>query len=520
MGKISKYIEFINESLILEAKIKYEKDFLDIINNIDSPIKTAIMSLQNTEVNVNQNYLDVVIDKEDTVSFLQDDRVEKVKYTFDSIDYHTYNYIHSLYDLPKFDTSNANLIKLNSLLGSDRTVDLIKFLNIDDKGSEHFGNLLRSGYNPGIVKIDIDGVDNYLIAYGLAKDISKIKRGEIKIGRFVRTLLKGAGLEFKDKDIEDFVTKYKSFMKIKRESFSRFSIVEKEEIRKWYLEDNYENTNGTLGGSCMRYSKCQDFLDVYTDNPGKVSMIILKSDKDDSKISGRAILWTVDDGRKVMDRIYTNNHADIEFFIQYANLNNYLYKFTQSYEPMPFVLNGIKLSNHDSSCTITLNLNHDKFPYMDTFKYISKSNDHLTNDYSKDYDYELTDTDGGDGSCESCGGSGNFPCEECDNGRVECWNCDGNGDVNCSDCDGDGDVSCGECDGEGNITCGICDGKGCEACDDKGAVACDACSGEGKVACDSCNSEGRVECDDCSGNGNSTCGCCDGDGRVDCYECN
>lgn len=519
MRKVSKYDEFINESLILEANIKYEKDFLNIIGNINSPIKDAILSLQDKDVDVNQNYLDIVVDKEDTVSFLQDDRVEKLRYTTSGLDYNRYNAINHHYDLPTLDTSYDNLVKINNYRNDDKTVDLVRFLTLEDKGREYFEHYIHGGHNVAIVKITMNGVDQYMLGYSLSKDRSLVKRGEIKVGRFIRTLLKKAEVEFKDKEIEDFVTKYKSAMKIKMESFSRFSLVDKEDIRKWYLETNYEKTDGTLGGSCMRYSKCQNYLDIYVKNPDKVSMVILKSDKDDDKISGRAILWTVDDGRKVMDRIYTNNHADIEFFIQYANLNNYLYKYTQSYEPMPFVLNGVKLSSAESSCVITLDLDHDTFPYMDTFKYKNDSDGSLTNDYSKHYDGELTDTEGGDGSCDSCGGRGTFECEECDDGCQDCYECDGRGDFMCDDCDGDGENECSDCDGNGEIECSSCDGNGCESCDDTGNVKCENCSGRGNFSCSTCDGDGRTECGECEGSGNQNCGCCDGSTRVDCYNC-
>ena len=520
MSKISKYDEFINEGLILEANIKYEKDFLNLIKDINSPIKDSIISLQDKDVDVNQNYLDIVVDKEDTVSFFQDDRVEKVKYTMASNDYSTYNQICALYDLPPFDSSYNNMVDYNTRMSKDRTVEVVKKLTMDDKGSEYFSYLLKGDDpSPAIVKLEINGKDVYTLTNFIRKDLSAMKRGEIKIGRFVRTLLKKADVEFKDKEIEDFVTKYKSLMKIKIESFSRFELVNGEDIRNWYLEDNYESSAGTLGGSCMRYAKCQRFLGIYTGNKEKVSMIILKSDKDDSKISGRAILWTVDDGRKVMDRVYTNNHADIEFFIQYANLNNYLYKYTQSYEPMPFVLNDVKLSNQESSCVITLDTSWDSYPYMDTFKYMSDGE--LTNDYSRNYESELTDTNGGNGSCDSCGGSGSTECDECRNGTVECYECDGQGDTRCNQCDGDGAEECSDCEGDGNIECGECDGDGCESCDDNGSISCETCSGNGTVDCsdEDCN-DGRVPCEECGGDGERTCGYCDGDGTVECYNCN
>ena len=520
MDKITRYIEFINENLILEANIKFEKSFLELIDGIDSPIKSAIIELVGTEVDVNQNYLDIILDKEDTVSFLQDDRVERLKYSFDYSDYSTYNRIHHLYDLPEFSITKSSLDDVNRELNRvDRKVDIVRFLSVDDPGYEYFSSILRS-YNAGIAKFEVNGKDVYLFVYSIHKDTSTMKRGEIKIGRFVRALLKKAKVDISEKDIEDFVTKYKSMIKIKNDSFSRFEIVNKEDIRMWYLDSNYESSAGTLGGSCMRYSKCQDFLNIYTENPDKVSMVILRSDKHDDKISGRAILWTSDDDKKIMDRIYTNDHADIDLFINYANKCNYHYKYAQNYEPMPLMFNGIKLSNEESSIVITLSTDFRQFPYMDTFKY--KSDGMLTNDYGKSYDTELTDTDGGDGGCDACGGSGRCSCEECDgDGDRSCDECY-NGSVSCSDCDSNGTVDCDNCDGNGTIDCGECDGNGCDACEGSGTIDCDAsgCDGDGTIECVECRGEGEYECGECSGEGRVSCGCCDGDGYNNCYECN
>lgn len=518
MDKITKYVEFINEKLILEANIKFEKDFLELIDGIDSPIKSTIVSLAGTEVDINQNYLDIILGKEDTVSFLQDDRVEKLKYSFDYSDYRTYNRICYLYDLPTFSDTQSNLEDVNRELNRlEKKVDIVRFLSVDDPGYEYFSSTLRS-YNAAIAKFKINDEDVYLFVYSIHKDISSMKRGEIKVGRFIRALLKKAKVEVNEKDIEDFVTKYKSMIKIKNDSFSRFEIVNKEDIRMWYLDSNYESSAGTLGGSCMRYSKCQDFLNIYTENPDRVSMIILRSDKYNDKISGRAILWTSDDGKKIMDRIYTNDHADIDFFINYANMNNYHYKYAQNYEPMPLMLNNVKLSNEESSIVITLNTDFRQFPYMDTFKY--KSDGMLTNDYGKDYDTELTDTDGGDGGCDACGGSGRYSCEDCGgDGEVSCDECY-NGSRSCSDCDGDGNINCDNCDGDGYVECVGCEGNGCDDCNGDGRIDCDASGcNDGNIECSDCSGEGEFDCDECDGNGKVSCRCCDGDGYNECYEC-
>ena len=74
---------------------------------------------------------------------------------------------------------------------------------------------------------------------------------------------------------------------------------------------------------------------------------------------------------------------------------------------------------------------YSNYPYMDSFKYYDPSKGILYNSSNFDYEYELTDTEGGNGSCSECGGSG----------RVECGDCDGDGTRECDECDGNGSVS-------------------------------------------------------------------------------
>jgi hypothetical protein len=59
--------------------------------------------------------------------------------------------------------------------------------------------------------------------------------------------------------------------------FDRFEITNGEDIRKWYLDKNYESRYaGTLGKSCMADDMCQPYFDIYTKNPKSVSLIILE----------------------------------------------------------------------------------------------------------------------------------------------------------------------------------------------------------------------------------------------------
>jgi len=379
----------------------------------------------------------------------------------------------------------------------------------------------------------------------LKRDISSIKTSQLKIGKFVRAIFTKGGIDFKPTDIEDFVNKYKSIITQMRDKFNNFKIVKGEDIRKSYSVDNYLNTNGSLGNSCMRYDKCQPFLDIYVKNEDKVSLIVLMKE---DKVTGRAILWTDENDRKVMDRIYTNNSADEQLFKDFAKANNFWYKKEQNmYEDTPFVTNVD--GEEERYITVYLkSTDYDYYPYMDSLKFYNPGTGKITNS-DDSYEYNLTDTDGGNGSCDECGGGGTMQCGDCDgdgemecgecegNGENECGECEGNGNVDCTVCDGNGREDCDYCDGHGESDCSSCDGEGtyddeecsdcggsgkesCEHCDGEGSRECNPCDGEGTRECRECGGDGSIECSTCDGNRNVECERCNGEGNVECYQCN
>jgi hypothetical protein len=548
--KIIDYSEFILESkieLLLEANIKYTDKFKGILDEIDSPISTKLKQLSGKEVDVNTNYIDINTKSKDTILFTPDSKTLKIPTT---ILEDGYSYSGAA------DRARRNGYPIKNIDNPERNqeVEVVKELS-----SEELANFFGStGYKITHIKFinqnSKEECETFYDTNKLSKDISEIKQSEVKVGRFATSILTKAGLEFKPTEIEDFVSKYKTAIQIRNDIFKRFEIVSGDDIKKFYNEEAYYERGGTLGGSCMRYSKCANFLNIYSKNPDKVSLIILKSDKDPEKIIGRAILWTDDKDRRFMDRVYIINHANQTLFVEYAIKNGFYYKKNQTYsEGDPIMFNGQQLSMEDSVVTVELKPgSYYEYPYADTLKYYDTSTGYISNDDSMDHDCTLTDTEGGDGSCDTCGGRGTLECEDCDGrGEYECGECDGRGNTSCSDCYGDGDLECGECEGSGredcddcNSTgenpCSTCDGTGtfegvdgeqeCEDCGGTGNLVCDTCNGDcdiecrncngnGKTKCDECDGEGDIECSECGGEGEQQCGSCDGEGNRDCYEC-
>jgi hypothetical protein len=224
-------------------------------------------------------------------------------------------------------------------------------------------------------------------------------------------------------------------------------------------------------------------------------------------------LSTDEDGKIIMDRIYTNRTQDEQLFKEFAKKEGFYHKRNQNMsEDEPFISpeTGDEVSLH---AKVVLSVErYDYYPYMDSFKYFYegtfKSNgrqSYLTNSTRFGYDFELTDTDGGhsESGCDCCGGEGN----------VECWECDGRGSFRCQNCD-DGVIECGACGGAHEMDCPGCDGSG----EDEEGGECSDCSGTGTHTCEECGGE-DIECGDCGGEGRNECEECGGNGNLDCPEC-
>ncbi len=584
--KLFKYDEFITESnldLLLEAKMDFSDDFMSVLKNIDLPIAKKLASINSKEVDINQNYIDINKDKSDTIFFKPDDKVgktAKITTTSELLDL----FLIDLSKIPGSGISDEFAAPYSDRLIEGDIVQVIKKIPDDemrsykDDISKMEDVALRGGassrYSGQMRANNIDyiiGVGGFYlvqwfkngkkyqsITYKPALDMSHkiIRSSEISVGRFTRAILKKVDFEFKDAEIEEFVYKYKAEIeKIKNVLDLRFKVVKGQDIRTYYHRSKYESESGSLGNSCMRYDKCQKYFDIYTKN-SQVKLLLFMSEKEEDQICGRAILWEMEPyevSTKVMDRIYSIRNADEELFKQWAIKNGYWYKEEQSFSEYSNFLfqkedGTIEKRSREFSVKLDNGGEYSYYPYMDSFKYYEPSTGTLYNSSDFGYSYELTDTDGGNGSCSDCGGSGEIECDNCDgSGDRECYNCDGSGTVGCNDCDSDGTIECWECEGEGEVDCSTCDGEDeieCEYCDGSGEIddkkcsecsgggkqkcpdcesgknQCFRCDGRGKKDCKNCEASGEVECGDCDGDGERECGECYGSGNIECPECN
>ena len=211
-----------------------------------------------------------------------------------------------------------------------------------------------------------------------------------KISRLVNTLFPK---EYEDaegqKTLRDLIDKYGALT----DDTMTFDLVKGDDIKKWYLDDNYETTKGDLGGSCMRHDRCQNYFDIYTKNPEVVSMLICLGAK--GTLIGRALIWNLADSNdpsQLMDRIYFRDERVKEKFISYAEDNDMAYKTGRGLTNI--VWHGERFKK---SPKVKLDeWEFDEYPYMDTFAKLDTEDGTLYNSEDRaDGFYILTSTDGG-----------------------------------------------------------------------------------------------------------------------------
>jgi hypothetical protein len=484
---IKKYIEFINESLelILESNVVYSKNFKTVIGKIDHTIAKSILEIENQDHPVRNNYLDVNLKENDKLGFIPDRKAQEI--LNDPKEY--VNFIGSGGGWLKNKEVNKSLFDKLGYTYEEGTEpykaesievgEVISKITSDTSGKTYAWVKFQAGQ--GVYNMEkLRAVDNK------EKALWSRGRQEIFVGRGIRALLTSSGIKFTDKELEEFVNLYKSTVDKMNDKFQYFELTKGSDIAHWYHWKNYLSRSGSLGSSCMS-NVDDDYFDIYMSNPDVCQLLILKSQEDETKIIGRALLWTTRDGKKFMDRIYSINDSDVQLFRDYGKENGWYCKYYNQSTDSGYVIDPNSGDNMNlGEITIAIRKGYyNSYPYLDTLKYFNPSAGTLSNKESSNC-YTLESTDGdlgnGDEDCDYCDGSG----------RVDCDNCDGDGSWECGSCSGSGDKDCDECDGTGEI-----DGESCGSCDG-----------------------GKVDCDECDGGGSITCDDCDGDGRTDCYECN
>ena len=481
---IKRYLDFINESLelVLESNIVYSNNFRKVMSNIDHPLSEIIIRLEGENHTVRNNYLDVNLKENDKLGFIPDRRAQDILND-------TKMYVN-------FTGSGGGWLKNKEVNKS--LFDKLGYTY--EEGTEPYkptsieiGEVITevisdtSGKKYAFVKFTdgqgVYNVEKLRIVDNKEKSLWSKGRQEIFVGRGIRALLTSAGIQFLDKDLEEFVNLYKATVDKMNDRFQYFESIKGEEIGHWYHYSNYKERSGTLGCSCMSNVN-PNYFDIYISNPDVCELVILKSEDDASLIVGRALLWTLRDGKKFMDRIYTIKDSEVSLFKGWAKENGWYSKFynSSSDSGLANAPDGMQVDLGTLVVDIKKGM-YEAYPYLDTLKYFNPVDGTLSNVRGGKEVYVLEDT-----------GGELYRCEYCNGGVQNCHNCDGDGSWECGNCDGEGSLDCDECKGEGHIE----DSEGND-------TDCDSCGGSGKNTCRRCDGDGRIECDECSGRGDHPC---------------
>ena len=284
----------------------------------------------------------------------------------------------------------AVLRRLISLIGKDSDMSFIDITSKEDTISVIPASKVYKIYKTDYKEVIKDDFFNYTVSEQDIYDIydcidgyngvwNSKSRIEIKIGKFIKKI----GPKFTDREIEDFVNKFKALHKTRKKP--KMKLVSGDDISFWYDQDNYTHTPenrkdkglGSLGKSCMRYGK--EYFDLYSKNPGICKLLILHPHDDEDTIIGRALVWKLIDGRIFMDRIYTHFDSDVHIFRAYAQKKEWLMHYDYIYNYKKVEKFSIKLKESMFKT----------YPYMDSFPILSVNDNILYH-----AEYEVTKKEG------------------------------------------------------------------------------------------------------------------------------
>ena len=409
-----KYEEYILEKklyeLILESKIEFSKNFINILKTIKSPISDEILKLQGEDKNVTQNYLDVDLKEPDSVTFLQDNRAQRILDQYKDIWSITNNVKVLKFDSFSSDSSMNQNKKIYDLIGVDMSdvvklenrtdVKLIKEIISESTGRTYCYVETISEPTKKMV-INKEGLTHKSPDYQTLWTQSS--RNTIGVGRIIRKLLQISGKSFSSSDIEKFVNDWKSSIDIMNNAFLKFDVVKGDDIHYWYKSKNTV-MEGTLGNSCM-IDKPTDCHYIYTENPDVVSMVVLYDDDGtilngkykSNRIQGRALLWKTNEGDIFMDKIYYVLDSQKELFKKFAESQGWWSKRENNGNCDFDVIKGEEIKSR-VTYTVTLREWDWGFPYMDSLIYfnersgvISNSDDNYTKEIQETWNHYYED---------------------------------------------------------------------------------------------------------------------------------
>lgn len=312
------------------------------------------------------------------------------------------SYLNNLLSI-KNKKNDSDNIKINSFKLSTHLINILKKIN--NPISIEIINLQSSNIISNLSYVDIykgDKKENFgKITYLQNSKIdkvllsndnfwnSKLRVQPTKIGRFIIKLF---GNKYNESIIEDFSNKFNSLTTTN----VNFKIVYGEEIKYWYLYENYADCTkynlkdgSTLYNSCMKFSNKNKFLQIYADNTpdnkqhSYVGLLILTDD--DNKLLGRSLVWFNSilpyKNRIFMDRIYTIKDSYIHSFINYAKERGWLYLKNQNFNSTYIIIDS--LENKEIINTVIsyrlLPKSYNFYPFLDNLNFYNFKTGRISN---------------------------------------------------------------------------------------------------------------------------------------------
>jgi hypothetical protein len=269
--------------------------------------------------------------------------------------------------LDKIEDTSGIVNDLKSILGQNiQNVD-ITLIHLDNPGYLSFAKMPSVKKNletdalsfPG--DLDNDFNQNYFDELFTNTKTWEKSRNQIKIGKLIQTFFPN---KYNSAQIEEFTNKLKS---LQSENSLKVEEVSGEDIKKWYNESSYQNLENSLGNSCMRYARCESYLDIYTKNPEVCKLVIIT---EGGKLVARALVWKVEseDFQWYMDRRYLNKEELDRTLKDYAIKKGWAYKTQNTFTNLTSVTFDGKVFNTEMTIKLKEGQDYSKFPYVDTFK--------------------------------------------------------------------------------------------------------------------------------------------------------
>lgn len=200
------------------------------------------------------------------------------------------------------------------------------------------------------------------------KHFKNPKRVKGKIAKVLRSLIPEDQLDkYPDRLWEDITNKYAAFSGEK----PPIEIVSGQDLIDAYKLENYTTlrTGTELHGSCM--GNKTTYMSLYKNNPNTIQMILRRDVF--GKVEGRALLWTLTNGQKFMDRVYGYAKL-VEDFRAYARANGFLYREANTDNARVSLTNGKESFSTDILITDLEHADYKQYPYLDTMGFVDVEN--------------------------------------------------------------------------------------------------------------------------------------------------